>query len=237
MEKTYIKYSPETIKLLDSLVNSGNLGLKLEKVDIDGVQRVSAKYKSPSYLFQVDFPTEMFDFEGQEINFYDFGEFAKILKTFKNPNIYQTESSIVLDMDKSSVDYSLGDPDVIKRGFTKAREYGVDVVFDMDAESVKKLNSCKNLFGSEYLSFIYNGETLAVRLTSKTRGDNKYEEYFSIAEETDSTVDFKTFALVLPALSVGEWRVEISNDGVTAFILKNNENINLKIYGMQVEED
>ena len=107
MEKTYIKYSPETIKLLDSLVNSGNLGLKLEKVDIDGVQRVSAKYKSPSYLFQVDFPTELFDFEGQEINFYDFGEFAKILKTFKNPNIYQTESSIVLDMDKSSVDYSL----------------------------------------------------------------------------------------------------------------------------------
>jgi hypothetical protein len=180
---------------------------------------------------------ENFEFSGEEINFYDFGEFANIMKTFKYPNIVDGDAVLTLDMDTSSVDYTIGDPDAIKRGFTKERSFESDLHFKMSAESIKTLNSVKSLFGSEYLSFVYDGNTLKARLTSKTRGDNKYEEFYTVDDGKDVTVDFKMFALVTSALTIGDWVVDVCNDGIVRFTYQNTSDINLNLYCMRVDDE
>ena len=235
MEKQYIDYNSDIIKLIDSVVNSGNLAIKLEKME-DG-ERIFCNYKSPSYNFHLDFPKAMFNFEGQELNFYDYGEFANIMKNFKYPRIAHNSSGLVLDMEKSSVEYTVGDSEAIKRGFNKEKFDSSDVTFIMTEESVKSLNRAKGLFGSEYLSFVYNGDMLKARLTSKTRGDNKYEEYYSVEKAGDVSVEFKTFALAISALSVGGWVVDVNNDGIVRFNYENNNDINLRLYCMRVDDE
>ena len=235
MSKNYIEYSPELIKLIDSIVNKGNLGLKFEKNE--DCSRVYCNYKSTSYNFHIDFPVSKFNFSGQEINFYDFGEFANIMKSFKYPNIIGTDSNIVLDMDKSSVEYAIGDPDATKRGFNKEKFPESDVTFKMSNESIKRLNGAKSLFSSEYLSFVYDGETLKARLTSKSRGDNKYEEFYTVENAENISVEFKTFALVISALGIGDWDVDVSNDGIVRFVYVNTEDINLRLYCMRVDDE
>lgn len=234
MEKKFMQYNPEIIKLIDTLVNKSNLGLKFEKID-DG-KRVSCNYKSVSYLFHIDFPVEMFEFSGEQVNFYDFCEFANIMNVFKNPNVIETDNSFILDMDKSSVEYYLGDPAEIKSGFNREKEFDSDLTFSMSKESIKKLNSCKNLFSSEYLSFVYDGETLKARLTSKTRGDNKYEEFYAVDEQKDVDIEFKTFALVVGALTIGDWVVDICKDGLVRYSYQNTNGINLNLYSLHVED-
>lgn len=236
MSKNYIEYSPELIKLFNTIVNKGNQGIKLEKTE--NGERVFCNYKSASYLFHIDFPVNQFNFDGKEINFYDFGEFANIIKTFKNPNIICNDASLILDMETSSVDYTLGDSDAIKRGFTKSKDAEYVVTFNMSEETIKKLNSVKNLFGSEYLSFVYERDVLKARLTSKTRGDNKYEECYVVkSAEEDVSVEFKTFALVISALGIGSWDVSVSNDGIAKFDYVNTDDINLSLYCLRVDDE
>ena len=232
--KTPVNYNPEIIDIISKIVNSDNPGVKLEKSEDGSV--VSCNYKSATYNFHIDFPSEMFNFDGNEVNFYNFQEFSKIVKTFKSPSISMNDSSFFLDMEKSSIEYILGDPNAIKKGFSKVISFEPDVSFIMSNESIKNLNSCKGLFGSEFLTFVYDNDTLKATLKSKTRGDNKYEEYYNVENSSGVEVDIKIFALVVPTLSLGDWIVDISNDGLVRFTLQNNNGINLNLYCMKIDD-
>ena len=230
-----ISYNEDALSLIRKLSDINNQ-IPIKKSD-DG-KFITIDTQNPSKTITIEFkaPVDMFDFEGDEISFFDFKEFYALFSVNKEPTIKQTDTKLDIIKDRSKLEYHLAefeaitDDDEVYCQFDESH-----ASLHISSEMMKKFKTMATITKAETVKLNITGDKILVKFFYE---DNQptYEEEFDL-EET-ATEDFKLDldAEIIRLTPENDYRMQLNSSGVIKLTWINSLGITLNLYVAEVEE-
>lgn len=226
-----IEFDPITLKVISDLSkivkikDSNTHPIKITKND-EGIH-IKAGNAGRSVVFTLDAPSYNFNFEGEEICFYDYNEFFSYINVFEAPTITQgtigegnaETEAVIISEGRRKLSYPLSDAEVIKGSLKNIKWDECDARFNFSADNLAQLKKILSLLGSSKdneikMKFVGN----EVTITASTQlNKNSYEDVYELAEEVETDFELTFSDEVFKYLLNTDYRVEAQTNGFVRF--------------------
>lgn len=227
-DKTALKVIAELSRIVKTKDN--NTPIKIVK-DAEGIH-VKAANSPKTILFTVDAPTAAFDFEGDELCFYNYGEFYDYFSLFDTPTMEQDiinkdssdeNEAVILTQGKRTINYPLSDSEVIKGAIKKVSWENPDTYFSFSGEQLTYLKRVIGLLGDKNnnLTFTFDGDEVALKAKT-TLNNNSFEDSYELSDPVSQAFKITISDEVFKYLLNTDYRVEVKSEGLLRFIFETN---------------
>lgn len=242
----YDKNALKVIAELSKIVRTkdGNTPIKIVKDD-EGIH-VKAANSPKTILFTVDAPTSAFNFEGDKICFYNYGEFYDYFSLFEAPVISQdlfnegesdTYEAVILTQGNRKINYPLSDDEVIKGAIKRVSWEDPDTYFDFSGEQLGHIKKVIGLLGDKNnnITFTFDGDNVAVKAKTNLN-NNSFEDSYAISDPVEESFSVTISDEVFKYLLNVNYRVEVKKDGLLRFFFESN-NVVASILVTAIDEE
>ena len=241
-----MQINKEYIELLKSLtaINPSVLIVRDETETNNIVRQINA---SRDTFYELGAPRTSFDFEGDCIAFFQFGEFHDLFSAFKNTEVSQLDERKLRITDVDSGDgftYSTHEKKFITGVFKSVTPVNPHFRWVMNDKMRSAIKSRMSLIGATNLRIAsLDDGSDAIRITAFNK-DTQNDFFFDLRATEDHSwghVDETRVNVVFPAsviakLPNGEYKVEVSNDGLITFILS-TDGISLRVMASSIDDN
>lgn len=243
-----IVYTKEALNVVNHLSqitkkrDERNAAIRFFK-DEEGVH-VRSGNEGRTIVFTVDIPTEVVDFEGDELCLYDFPEFNKYLNTFDAPILEKTEinegdsEAIVMSQGRRKIVYPLSDAETLGAPLKPIKWAEPTTKFELSIENVSTIKNILGLLGAKdtNIVFSFSGSEVVVSTVSanKNRSVNSFEDAYVLSNEVDEDFIITIKSDVFKYLGGSNYEVEVNALGI---IRLNYEVANVKASILVTGED
>lgn len=230
-----IAYNSDLFDILKDLT-AINTSIIFEKTEDNKILVKRADSES-TIAYQLTAPLEYFNFDKDQIAFYNYPEFYQYFKALTQPEMSITENNITLIEGNSKTNYLLSNPESIPAGPKSINFKDPDIRFNLSSTELDELLKMIGLINSKKTQVIGNSESITFKVFN-TVHDNTFEKTFKIenlskfTDEVDFTMFSETF-MNLP--SKRDYIIEIKSSGFIKISLV-DDNINLSIYTGKVKQ-
>lgn len=232
-----VGFDKEVLSLVHSLSNINEKILIKTDSEDESLVKIDGKNKSTTIAYKFSTSKENFNFQGEEVGFYDFPEFYKLFKVFEDPKLYQEDDvKFVIKKNRKKIEAHIADSESISTGFSKVNFEDPDLTFKLSEEDFKNIRNMIGLIGAENVTFTINDKGEVQTTLFGSDRDNSYEETFDITElteggEIDITISQELFLLA----PLGNYTVSIKEEGIIKFSYENDK-VDLDIFTAEIEE-
>lgn len=234
-----IEYKEELFNIVKdlSLINNSIIFIKSEDKSKVLVKRRDIE-QSIAYILEV--PVSYFNFETEDVSFYNYNEFYQYINAFDNPEIKMDNNKIYIYENNSKVNYILSDKESLaKEGILNNIKFENSVVkFNLSSSELDEIVKMSSLIRAKKAKIIVEGNTITVRVYSNQH-ENSFEKIFTKAELLDKnnnpivfseSIEFIIFSDIFNKIPQKKnYTVEIKKEGFIKIKLV-DENINLSVY-------
>jgi len=237
-EQNKIGYNKTALELISSLT-SINQSVAFERHADDEdriISRAGDVNQSIVYIF--DAPKEVFDFTGDECSFYNYNEFFTLLSIFEDPDLVQDDVEITVSEARSKIKYRLTDSELIKKGFTTVKFGEPDVSFVMDYELIKKIRTLSggSNINADRIKFTVSDNTLNYRLYN-TKHHNTFDETLDLSDAEDEDFQIEVDMKIWNKIPMASYNVNLKEDGILELDMIREDDISVKIYTADMDDD
>jgi hypothetical protein len=217
-----VKYNKEFISLLNnlSIINKKFIiNKKDNKIRVDGKN----EGVTVAYTFNCD--AENFDFDGEEIAFYNFSEFYDLFNVYKDSSLNYDSNYGLLEIkdnnSKSKIKYYTADPEIVPKTFDFLKFDSFDYKFYLNSEEFAYIRKMVGLVDAKKVKFsLKNGEFKLVLFSDEK--NPTFEKTFEIEASSELDVSTDSFSLVTPPdiflfSPKGDYEIQIRKAGVFKF--------------------
>jgi len=229
-----VQYNAELFDLLKDLT-SIDTNVVFEKDDKGNIVVRRADSES-TIAYQLKAPKDYFDFDEEQIAFYNYPEFYQYLKAFAQPEMSIGEKKITIVDGNSKTEYLLSNPETIQAGPKTINFKDPDVRINLSAMELDELLKMIGLINSKKAQVIGNGESITIKVFNNLH-DNTFEKTFKVEnlskfkEDIDFVMFSDTFKNLPPKR---DYVVEIKAQGFIKISLV-DEKISLDIFTGRVK--
>lgn len=229
-----VPYKSETIDLLNELSSKISSSLILTK-DNDRL-KVNRTNPAETISFFFSSPVDDFNFNDEELAFYNFPEFYQLFSVFTDPIIKQNNDLLIISKDKAKIKYKISDPEVIAEG-PKGFNIKADLSckFKLTVEDLRNLRKMIGLVSAEKATIIRNSDSeLSIILGNETH-ENSYEKTFEV--ESNDEFDFDIPSELFSVIPDGNYSIELYSEGIVVLNLITENEVSLQILTTELERD
>ena len=184
---------------------------------------ISSENDSSTIKYFLFAKPENFEFDSEEIAFYNFNEFYNLLQVFTTPDIEQKENKITISEGKTKIKYLLSDAEVLKRGPKKLLiKDKSDVKFVLTKEQLKELKKIISLLGSAKCQFEISKDKLICKLFNDSH-DNSFEKEYEIKEKNTDELSMIISSEIFTLIPDLDYTIEIISEGLIIVKYQNKE--------------
>jgi hypothetical protein len=232
-----VKYDNEILTLLRKLSDI-NIELTIEKSEDEKEILITARTPSRSIAYEFKAPIDTFNFEGDDITFFDYKEFFTLFSVNDDPVIKQTENTFEIIKDRSKLTYFLAEKEA-----TEGSEYDEYVEFDeshasfkLSAEKIKKFKTMIGLTNAEDLTFKVSGNKILTTLFYEVNQPT-YEEEFDLIEPATKDFEFIVDTEIIKLAPENDYIIYLNAHGVIKLEYINDNDIELNLFIAESEDD
>lgn len=230
-----VTFNKEVLALIDELT-SINSAIKIYKED----NKIFIKSQNPSESIAYILATEVssFDFDGEEIAFYNYSDFYKWISALNVTEISQTQDGMLqLGNGKQKGQYQSSDVDVVRGGRFDIEFEDPDATFNLSTEDIKELNKLRSLIGKDNnLKFTFDNRTATVEIYS-TGTANTVETELGLTNSVDEPFSIRLSDEFLASIPQKySYRVDVKREGIARFSMNNDFGVDVEIFIAEVEE-
>jgi len=231
-----VTFNKEVLALIDELT-SINAAIKIYKDD----NKLFIKSQNPSESMAYILTTEVssFDFDGEEIAFYNYSDFYKWISALNVTEISQSADGMLqLGNGKQRGQYQSSDVDIVKGGNFDIEFEDPDVTFNLSSENLKEMTKLKNLIAKDNnnLKFTFDGRVGHIEIYN-TETSNMVETDIDLLNTVDEAFSIRLsdeFLTTLPGKY--SYRVDVKREGIARFSMNNDLGVDVELYIAEVEE-
>jgi len=229
-----VHYNAELFDLLKDLT-SINTNVVFEKEDNGNIVVRRADSES-TIAYQLKAPKDYFDFDEDQIAFYNYPEFYQYFKAFGQPEMSIDEKKVRLVEENSKTEYLLSNPESIPSGPKSINFNNPDVRINLSAAELDDLLKMIGLINSKKAQIFGNGEGITIKVFNNLH-DNTFEKTFKVENLSNLTedIDFVMFSDTFRNLPPKrDYVIEIKAQGFIKISLV-DEKVNLDIFTGRVK--
>lgn len=229
-----VQYNVELFDLLKDLT-SINTNVVFEKDDEGNIVIRRADSES-TIAYQLKAPKDYFDFEEDQIAFYNYPEFYQYFKALGTPEMSITEKKITLVEGNSKTGYLLSNPESIPAGPKSINFKDPDVRINLSAAELDELLKMIGLINSKKTQVFGNGNEITFKVFNNLH-DNTFEKKFKVENLSSFTdeIDFVMFSDTFKNLPPKrDYTIEIKVQGFIKISLV-DEKVSLDIFTGRVK--
>lgn len=224
-----VQYNSELFDLVKDLT-SINTQVVFEK-DEDGNIVIRRADSESTIAYELKAPREYFDFNDQQIAFYNYPEFFQYFKALGEPEISMNQKNLTLKESNSKTNYLLSNPESIEKGPKSINFSNPDIRIELSSENLDELLKMIALINSKKAQVYGDGKKITIKVYNNLH-DNTFEKTFKVENLTqlDEEIDFVMFADTFKNLPMKRnYTIEIKKQGFIKISLV-DDNISLDIY-------
>ena len=230
-----VTFNKEVLELIDELT-SINSAIKIYKED----NKIFIRSQNPSESIAYILATEVssFDFDGEEIAFYNYSDFYKWISALNVTEISQTQDGMLqLGNGKQKGQYQSSDVDVVRGGRFDIEFEDPDATFNLSTEDIKELNKLRSLIGKDNnLKFGFDNRTATVEIYNNGTA-NTVETELGLTNSVDEPFSIRLSDEFLASLPQKySYRVDVKREGIARFSMNNDFGVDVEIFIAEVEE-
>lgn len=230
-----VTFNKEVLALIDELT-SINSAIKIYKED----NKIFIKSQNPSESIAYILSSEVtsFDFDGDEIAFYNYSDFYKWISALNVTEISQTKDGMLqLGNGKQKGQYQSSDVDVVRGGRFDIEFEDPDATFNLSTEDIKELNKLRSLVAKENnLKFTFDNRTASVEIYNNDTA-NTVETELGLTNSVDEPFSIRLSDEFLAAIPQKySYRVDVKREGIARFSMNNDFGVDVEIFIAEVEE-
>jgi hypothetical protein len=166
------------------------------------------------------------------VSIFNLNEFLGVLGAFDKPDLTLDNKSMMIKQGKQKVNYIYADESLLVTPPAKGITFPVsDVQFNLNEETLVKLQKMAAILAAEDLSVIGDGKTITLKIFDKKNPScNEFEIETDVATSLEFQVNFKIDKLKLLS---GSYSVDISSKKISRFT---HDSVSL-IYYVAIEAD
>jgi len=230
-----VQYKSELFDLLKDLT-SINTQVIFEKDD-DGNVLVRRADSESTIAYQLVAPKDYFDFQYDQVAFYNYPEFYNYFKALGEPEIDIEQKNVIMKEGSSKSSYLLSNPESIAAGPKSINFKDPDIRIKISSEELDELLKMIGLINSKKTQVIGDGSKIIFKVFHNLH-DNTFEKSFEVENLTnfDDEIDFIMFSDTFKNLPAKrDYVVEIKSQGFVRISLV-DEDISLDIYTGRVRQ-
>lgn len=231
-----VSFNKEVLSLINELA-AVNQSIKLYKED----GRVIIKTQNPQETIAYILTTEeqSFDFDGDELAFYNYSDFYKWISTLNATTMSQDENGMLqIGNGRQKGQYQSSDTDIVKGARFEIDFEEPDATLVLSVDDLKELQKLRALVAKE-------GNNLRISFSEKTAHVEIYSSETNNIVETDMALertveeDFSLrisdeFLMTIPTKY--SYRVDVLKAGLVRLSMNNDIGVDVEIYVAEVEE-
>jgi hypothetical protein len=238
-ETIKVTYDSDALALIRKLTDIRK-EFTIEKSEDKKSITITARTPSRSVAYDFKAPIDMFNFEGDNITYFDFKEFYTLFSVNDDPILKQGVNKFEIIKDRAKLVYYLGEKEATEDSDDEYEEY---VAFDeshasftMTAETMKKLKNMISLTKAEDLIFKVKDDKILIKLYY---GENQptYEEIFDLDGPAVEDFQFIVDTEIIKLSPENDYVVDLNSAGVVRLKYMNDKNIELNLYISEIEEE
>lgn len=226
------KFSKEYLSLLNELVKI-NKHIIIEKND----DSIIVKRLGDSIAYTLSADKSNFDFEGNEIAFYEFSNFYQLFNTLKEPEIIQDDSEnsskIILKQNRSKITYKLSDGEAIDPGHEGIEIKNEVATLKLTKQELQEIRKMASVLKADYIEFDINGDEVLVRCSNLGIG-NSWDNVYSLESESSESVKLIFKSEVIDQIPENDYTIHFDSRGLADFEYVSDK-VNLDIYIVEEE--
>lgn len=231
-----VTFNKEVLALIDELT-SINSAIKIYKED----NKIFIKSQNPSESIAYILSTEVtsFDFDGDEIAFYNYSDFYKWISALNVTEIKQSSDGMLqLGNGRQKGQYQSSDVDVIRGGRFDIEFEDPDVTFNLSSDDIKELIKLRSLVAKDNnnMKFTFDNRTAAVEIYNDETA-NKVESDIALTSSVEEPFSIRLsdeFLGTIPGKY--SYRVDVKREGIARLSMNNDFGVDVEIYIAEVEE-
>jgi len=231
---TNVTFNKDTMDLIGELgaINSQIIVEKDEKK-----QNILISRKNPAttiaYIFKA--PVDHFNFNGDNIAFYNFPEFYQMISCFDQPTIKQNSNKIIVSQGSAKINYVLTDAETLKKGPGKVNFSGPDATINLPSDELKELEKMIGLFGALGVELTVKDNSVVVKVFNDDY-DNSFQKEYKSVGKNKSNFSLKISSEVFVLLPKEDYNLEIKKEGIVRFSFNKN-GTELDLFTAELEEN
>jgi hypothetical protein len=198
----------------------------------EGKVLVTRSDSEKTIVYRLETPAEYFDFNKDEIAFYNYNEFYQFLTVFRGPTMVLEGNKIVLSEGESKFNYIIQNPEAITSPRPKKPNFNSpDIEFDLDANTLDEISKMNALIKAKHAKIFGNGEIVNIRLFNNMH-DNSFDKKIPVKNLTNINEDFEfnIFTDIFTKIPLKrDYKVSIKKEGFVKMSLV-DQNVSLDIY-------
>jgi len=228
-----VSYKLETLGLLNQLATTISSSIIVNKAD--GKIKVAHKNPPNTIVFAFEASESDFDFNGDEVAFYNFNEFYQMVSAFKDPKIAHSENEIIISKSNTKIKYITSDSEMMdKVGKGIASKDTYDAQFILPEDELKNYVKMVSLVGTDVCSFTSDGTQVNLAFTNKIH-KNSFEKIITETIKIDPNLSIKIPSEIFTIIPNGTYTISIWSEKVVILELR-SETISLKIMTQALDE-
>ena len=231
-----IKYNKGILTLINQLSNI-NSKLVIKKSEEEDNITIDAKTASGSVAYSLKAPIEVFDFDGNDISFFDYRDFFRMFSVYDEPAIKQNENMFEISKERSKMTYPIAEKEAVEiddYDYIEFEEY--QAKFNLTAEHLKKFKQMTPLIKAEDLIFKVRDDKVIITLYYE-KDQPTYEEEFDLSEKASKDFDIVVSPDVIKFAPENDYEIELNEIGIIKFEYLNKNNITLNLYVAENEDE
>jgi len=236
-----VTFEKKTLELINELTKI-NTKLMIEHEEVEKGKEpeniiIDGTNPDTTIAYKFSAPKEHFEFEGDEVAFYDYSQFFELLSVFDKPKISQIgDEKFEIKQNKSKITYFISDSEAVDVGFSEVDFKDPELSFCISDEQFKDLRNMLRLIEAENVTISVAEDTVTVKLSTGDK-DNSYETQFK-TEEWDGTEFSITLSKdIWEKAPEGSYDIQVKQEGIIRLKYLENDAISLDLYTAEIEEE
>ena len=230
-----MNYNQKSLEFLNNLAIINNQFI-FEKSGNNVIVKRANVSKTIAYIYTL--PKEHFDFDGENIAFYNFPEFYQLFSTMANGTapilMEQNENKLILSATNSKINYLLSDIESIQKGPGNVNFSDEDLTLKLSNKDMTELKKMISLLVAENVKFSIKDKVVTVKIFNSIH-DNSFEIKYTLEESSKVDFDITISSEVFTVIPIEDYSVKIKHEGIIKFELNKNSE-KLELYTAEVED-
>ena len=229
-----LKYNAKTLSLINQL-SSINKRIVIEKIEDDKIE-INNRNISQSFAYLLTTHKDNFNFDGDNISFYDYSEFFKLFSVYDDVSIKQSDDNLVISKERSKLKFFLAEKEAILQDELPYIHFEEsNASFDISSESLKKLKTLCSLIKATDVVFKVTEGKIYVTLIGEAN-QPEYEEEFDLNSGIEEDFEVQVEADIIKFAPENNYKIDLNEKGLIRFDYLNKDGIKLELYVAESEE-
>jgi len=229
-----INYNKKTLGLINQLMGVTRQ-LTIEKTENKKQIKIITKNASDSVAYNLFAPVEDFQFEGEDISFYDFSEFHNLFSVYESPELFQSEDKFLIQKGKSKTKYNFADKEALDNEYDYIAFNEAHAEFALSSDDFKSLQKMSKLIHSEFLKLNVTSNQITVQLFADPTQPT-HEETFELKNNVGKDWEIVVSKDILDVAPDNDYIIQLRTEGIIKFIYNTEQPISLELYVTELED-